>query len=43
MRQTDTEMLARFDAAITSMKEDGTLDALLIEWFGADTQTYGDM
>lgn len=40
LRQSDTEMLAAFDAAITSMKEDGTLNALLIEWFGEGTTTY---
>ncbi len=40
MRQTDTEMLATFDAAITDMKADGTLNALLIEWFGEGTATY---
>ncbi len=39
LRESDGEMLAKFDAAITSMKEDGTLNALLIKWFGEDTQT----
>ena len=34
------ELIAVFDAAITSMKEDGTLNELLIEWFGEDTQTW---
>ncbi len=43
LRQSDTDMLETFDAAITSMKEDGTLDALLIEWFGEGITTYGDM
>ena len=43
MRQSDTEMMEAFDAAITSMKEDGSLDALLVEWLGEDTQTYADM
>ncbi len=40
LRESDGELKGKFDAAITSMKEDGTLNALLIEWFGADTQTY---
>ncbi len=39
LREGD-ELIAAFDAAITSMKEDGTLNALLIEWFGEDTQTW---
>jgi polar amino acid transport system substrate-binding protein len=29
-----------FDAAITSMKEDGSLNELLRKWFGEDTQVY---
>ena len=39
LREGD-ELIAVFDAAITSMKEDGTLNELLIEWFGEDTQTW---
>jgi polar amino acid transport system substrate-binding protein len=39
LREGD-ELIAAFDAAITEMKEDGSLNALLIEWFGADTQTW---
>ena len=30
----------QFDAAITSMKEDGSLNDLLRKWFGEDTQVY---
>ena len=40
LRETDGELRAMFDAAITSMKEDGTLNALLVEWFGDDIPTY---
>ena len=40
LRETDGELKAKFDAAITSMKEDGTLNELLKKWFGEDTQTY---
>jgi len=40
VRETDAELRAMFDAAITSMKEDGTLNALLVEWFGDDVPTY---
>lgn len=40
LRETDAELKAKFDAAITSMKEDGTLNELLKKWFGDDTTTY---
>ncbi|TNF63557.1 MAG: transporter substrate-binding domain-containing protein [Rhodobacteraceae bacterium] len=40
LRESDTELKEKFDAAITSMKADGTLNALLIKWFGEGTQTY---
>ena len=32
MRQSDEELKATFDAAIMSMKEDGTLNALITKW-----------
>ncbi|XDA97589.1 transporter substrate-binding domain-containing protein [Sulfitobacter sp. LCG007] len=34
LRESDTELKERFDAAITAMKEDGSLNALLTKWFG---------
>ncbi|MDM7255093.1 MAG: transporter substrate-binding domain-containing protein [Paracoccus sp. (in: a-proteobacteria)] len=34
LRQSDTELKAKFDAAIASMKEDGSLNALLSKWLG---------
>ncbi|MBN9889428.1 transporter substrate-binding domain-containing protein [Salipiger abyssi] len=40
IRESDTELKDTFDAAITSMKEDGSLNELLIEWFGEDTDLY---
>ncbi|SFQ97900.1 transporter substrate-binding domain-containing protein [Poseidonocella sedimentorum] len=40
LRESDTELKAKFDAAITSMKEDGSLNELLIKWFGEDTSTF---
>ncbi len=40
LRESDGELKAKFDAAITSMKEDGSLNALIIEWFGPDAATY---
>ncbi len=39
LREGD-ELIAVFDAAITSMKEDGTLNALILEWFGEDAMTW---
>ena len=39
MREGD-ERIDAFNAAITSMKEDGTLNALIIEWFGEGAATF---
>ncbi len=40
LRQSDTEMKAKFDDAITAMKADGTLNTLIKKWFGDDAQTF---
>ncbi|NRB34218.1 MAG: transporter substrate-binding domain-containing protein [Rhodobacteraceae bacterium] len=40
LRESDGELRAKFDAAITSMKADGTLNAMLDKWFGEGTGTY---
>lgn len=40
LRESDAELKAKFDAAINSMKEDGTLNALITKYFGEDAQTY---
>ena len=40
LRQSDNELRATFDAVITEMKEDGSLNELLIQWFGEDTPTF---
>ena len=40
LRESDGELKAKFDAAITSMQADGSLNTLLKKWFGDDTQTY---
>ncbi len=40
LRESDTELRAKFDAAITSMKADGSLNTLLVKWFGEGIQTY---
>ncbi len=34
LRESDTELKGKIDAAITSMKEDGTLNTLIKKWFG---------
>jgi ABC-type amino acid transport substrate-binding protein len=33
MRQTDTDLIKKFDDALTAMKKDGTLDALITLYF----------
>ncbi|MDK3016085.1 transporter substrate-binding domain-containing protein [Pseudodonghicola flavimaris] len=40
LRKSDTELKDKFNAAITSMKEDGTLNTMLVKWFGEGTDTY---
>mmetsp|Transcript_22562 Transcript_22562/g.36748 ORF Transcript_22562/g.36748 Transcript_22562/m.36748 type:complete len:244 (-) Transcript_22562:329-1060(-) len=40
LRESDTELKEKFDAAITSMKADGSLNALLVKWFGEGTAQY---
>ncbi len=40
LRESDGELRGKFDAAITSMKEDGSLNALIVKWFGEDAATY---
>ncbi|MFK7868549.1 MAG: transporter substrate-binding domain-containing protein [Roseobacter sp.] len=40
LRESDTELKDKFNAAITSMKEDGTLNTMIVKWFGDDAQTY---
>ena len=40
LRQSDTELREKLDAAITAMKEDGSLNELIREHFGDDAQTY---
>ena len=34
LRESDTELKDKFDAAIQSMKDDGSLNALIEKWFG---------
>jgi polar amino acid transport system substrate-binding protein len=40
LRESDDELQTAFDAAITSMKEDGTLNELIVKWFGEDATVY---
>jgi len=40
LRQTDTELKAKFDKAIGEMKADGSLNALLVKYFGEKTKTF---
>lgn len=40
LRESDAELRAKFDAAIQSMKDDGTLNTLITKWFGEDATTF---
>ncbi len=40
LRESDTELKEKFDAVITEMKADGSLNAMLVKWFGEDTAQY---
>ena len=40
IRESDTELREKMDAAITSMKEDGTLNEMLVKWFGDEITLY---
>ncbi|MCJ8140289.1 transporter substrate-binding domain-containing protein [Falsirhodobacter halotolerans] len=40
LRQSDTDLRDTFSTAIQTMKADGTLNDLLVKWFGDDTNTF---
>jgi polar amino acid transport system substrate-binding protein len=40
IRESDTELKAKFDAAIQSMKDDGTLNTMITKWFGDAAATF---
>ncbi|PZQ96772.1 MAG: amino acid ABC transporter [Cereibacter sphaeroides] len=40
LRQSDTELKGKFDAAIQSVKADGTLNAMIKQWFGENAATF---
>ena len=41
VRQSDTELRDKMDAAITSMKDDGTLNGLIEKWFAEGATYFG--
>jgi len=40
LRESDGDLRAKFNSAISSMKADGTLNAMLKKWLGDETTTY---
>ncbi|MFN3722891.1 MAG: transporter substrate-binding domain-containing protein [Paracoccaceae bacterium] len=40
LRQSDTELRDKFDAAISAMKADGTLNTMIKKWFGDDADVF---
>jgi polar amino acid transport system substrate-binding protein len=40
LRESDDELRAKFDAGITAMKADGSLNALIKKWFGDTAATF---
>jgi polar amino acid transport system substrate-binding protein len=40
LRESDTELKGKFDAAISAMKADGTLNTMIVKWFGEGAATY---
>ncbi|WP_375689674.1 transporter substrate-binding domain-containing protein [Pseudooceanicola sp. LIPI14-2-Ac024] len=40
LRESDTELKEKFNAAITSMKEDGWLNEKIVQWFGDEAATF---
>lgn len=40
LRESDTELREKFNAGITAMKADGSLNALIVKWFGDNVATY---
>ena len=40
VREADAELKSRLNAAISAMKEDGTLNELIRKWFGEDARTF---
>jgi polar amino acid transport system substrate-binding protein len=40
LRESDDELQETFNAQITAMKEDGSLNELIVKWFGEDAATF---
>ena len=40
LRESDAELKEKLNTAITSMKEDGSLNELIVKWFGEDAATF---
>jgi polar amino acid transport system substrate-binding protein len=40
LRQTDVELRETFEAVIAEMKQDGSLNELIVKWFGEDTALF---
>ncbi len=40
LRESDTELKEKFNAAIQSMKDDGTLNAMIKKWFGDEAAVF---
>jgi polar amino acid transport system substrate-binding protein len=40
LRESDTELKGKFDAAISAMKADGTLNTMIKKWFGEEAVIY---
>ncbi len=40
LRESDSELKAKFNEAISSVKADGTLNAMIKKWFGDDAATF---
>ncbi|MEZ5778145.1 MAG: transporter substrate-binding domain-containing protein [Paracoccaceae bacterium] len=40
LRESDAELKAKFDAAIQSMKDDGTLNTMIKKWFGDEAVVF---
>lgn len=40
LRESDDELREKFDVAIQSMKDDGSLNGLIVKWFGDDAKVF---
>ena len=40
LRQSDTELKAKFDKAIESMKADGSLNTMIKKWYGDEALVF---